>query len=219
LTPTREPPPDTPYRRDSDYPRRYRDDRFRSASGPRTHRREVAALKRLLAKASFRPGPWLDVPAGAGRLTAFLPSAAVQVDRSPDMLRAAPADSSARVCASATALPFADDTFAGALCHRLLHHIPTSAERVRILAELARVTDGPVVLSVFHAVCLQNARRTLARRLGKRRSGRTAITLARILADLRDAGLRARAFAPLLPLVSEQWLILAERDERHGLSP
>ena len=42
----------------------------------------------------------------------------------------------AAFCASVVALPFPDDSFAGALCHRLLQHIPTAVERIDILREL-----------------------------------------------------------------------------------
>jgi SAM-dependent methyltransferase len=154
---------------------------------------------------------WLDVPCGAGRLSELLPGTVVQVDRAREMLGAAPAAGHRQVCASAGALPFRDDAFAGSLCHRLLHHVPRSAERVRILSELRRVTDGPVLVSFFHAVSVQNARRLLRRGLRSRRSGRVAITLRRFRRELQAAGLRTRAAVPLMPLWSEQWLIWAER--------
>src|SRR5690606_4121730 len=64
---------EAPYVRDSDYPRRYRDERFDSGTGRRTHAREVRALRRLLARAPAVEGPWLDVPCGAGRLSELLP--------------------------------------------------------------------------------------------------------------------------------------------------
>jgi len=115
-----------------------------------------------------------------------------------------------RVCASVHQLPFADQTFAGTLCMRLLHHIPESEERRRILAELRRVSKGPVIVSFFHSVCLQNARRQLARRLGKTRSGRCAVRYSTIKGDLAAAGLEVVAARPLLRFVSEQWLLLAQ---------
>lgn len=203
---------ETPYVREPGYAERYRDRRFTTGSGRGTHRREVRAMRAILRVAlrpPSRPGPWLDAPAGAGRMSEQLPEPVFRIDRSAEMLRAAPGAGRA-ACASVHALPFADGTFAGALCHRLLHHLPTSAERVAVLAELRRVTDGPIVVSFFHAVSVQNARRSLARHLGKRRSGRCAITLRRFQRDLWDAGLRIRRVVPLLPLWSEQWLVLAE---------
>ena len=205
---------ETPYTREADYPRRYRDDRFQRGSGPRTHRLEARAIARLIAKTGVASGPWLDVPCGAGRFCRDLPQPVVGVDREAGMLRAAPQQDVAFLCASALALPFEDDSFRGALCHRLLHHVPSSRERVAILRELRRVTDGPVILSFFHSMSLQHARRVVSRRLGRRRSGRCAISLRRMLADLEEAGLRATAFHPLAPFISEQWLVLAERDSQ-----
>ncbi len=202
---------DTPYQRGSDYPRHYRDHRFCVGSGPRTHHRELRAIEGLLAAGSQREGLWLDMPSGAGRLSPHLPGPATLVDRDRSMLAAAGAGSP-RVQARARELPFADDHFVGALCMRLLHHIPRSAERVAILTELRRVTDGPILLSFFHSLCLQHLRRVVTRALRlKPRSGRCAVRVAQIRRDLEAAGLRAVADAPLLPWISEQWLIRAER--------
>src|SRR5690606_14337503 len=151
-------------------------------------------------------GTWLDLPCGTGRLSDLLPGDVVQVDRSQPMLEAITAPAAARVCASAQALPFADDAFVGALCHRLLHHVPRSEERIRILAELRRVTDGPVVVSFFRAVSFPHARRVVSRRLRRKPvSGRGAFTLRQFLVELQAAGLRARSCVGLAPFVSEQW--------------
>lgn len=202
---------ETPYLREPGYAERYRDRRFRQGHGPRTDRLERAALAGLLAGAAARAGPWLDVPCGAGRMSDLLPGPAVQVDRDPAML-AACVDGRPRICASAAALPFSDGVFAGALCLRLLQHIPASDERVRILAELARVTDGPVIVSFFDARSLQHVRRVVRRALGKTRSGRCAISRRALASDLRRAGLRPVRWAPLRRFVAEQTLVLAVRD-------
>ena len=198
----------TPYVREPGYPQRYRDRRFRSGTGPGTHGREIAAIRALLARTAARGGIWLDVPCGAGRLTELLPGRVVRVDQDLEMLRACPGGT-ARACASAHALPFVDAAFQGALCMRLMHHLPTSAERVAILAELSRVTAGPVLVSFFHSVSLQHARRVVRRRLGKTRSGRVAIRAHRFRGELAAAGLRAVHEIPLRRFVSEQWLVLA----------
>jgi hypothetical protein len=203
---------DTPYVRPAGYAEHYRDRRFAGGSGPATHRREQRAIRRLLRRAPSVPGPWLDAPSGAGRLTELLPGPTIQVDRDVAMLRSAP-DRWPKVCASCTRLPFADDAFAGSLCLRLLHHVPTSAERVAILGELRRVTRGPIVVSFFWSVTLQHARRLLARRLGKVRSGRHAITLRRLCRDAADAGLAVAAMVPIAPFVSEQCVALLQRSE------
>lgn len=200
----------TRWDREPGYALRYRDRRFTEASGARTDRRERAALCRLLRGLEIGAGPWLDVPSGAGRMSELLPGPVVQVDLDPAMLQAAPGERP-RARARAHALPFADDSFAGALCHRLIHHLPGSDERVQVLAELARVSRGPVVFSFFHATSLQHARRLIRRRTGKPRSGRGAVRLRTLLRDLERAGLRLEAAAPLLPFLSEQWLVRCRR--------
>ena len=208
--------PETPYLRETGYAERYRDQRFRSGTGTGTHRREVRALAALLAALpgdTDTTAPWLDVPAGAGRLTDLLPAAAsaVQADRDLSMLQAA-GPGHRRICASAQALPFADRSFAGVLCMRLLHHVPGAEERIRILGELCRVSRGPVVLSFFHAMSLQHLRRVVGTRLfGRRPSSRVAIRFATLEDELGVAGLTVVKKQPLRRFVSEQWLLLLQR--------
>ena len=216
---TRPSAPPTPYVRPEGYAEHYRDRRFAIGSGPRTHRREARAIRALLATAA--PGasptsdvrPWLDAPSGTGRLSDLLPGPVVQVDRHAPMLAACPGDAP-RIAASVHELPFADAAFAGVLCHRLFHHLPTPDERVAVLRELARVTDGPILLSFFHAGSVQHLRRTVRRRFGKTRSGRVAVSLRQMLRDADAAGLRLAAARPLLPLISEQWVVRLEAHDR-----
>lgn len=196
---------DTPYRREPGYAERYRDVRFQRAHGPATDRRERLALQRLLLRAGDADGLWLDVPSGTGRMAAELPGPSIGVDREISMLAAA---AGRRVCASATALPFQDGAFAGALCLRLLQHIPHADERVRILAELRRVCRGPAIVSFFDAHSLQHARRLLRRATGKPRSGRGAIGRRAFTAEAARAGFAVVAMRPLRRFWAEQTLVL-----------
>lgn len=198
---------ETRYDREAGYAERYRDRRFAAGTGGRTHVREVRAIRDLLALCDPDGGGWLDVPCGAGRLSELLPGPVVLVDRDEQMVRAA-ARGQPRVCASIHRLPFGSGTFHGALCMRLFHHIPTSEERRRILGELRRVTRGPVILSFFHSLSLQNLRRELGRRLGRRRSGRCAVRWRVMREDLHDAGFEVVATRPLARFLSEQWIVL-----------
>lgn len=198
---------ETPYLREPGYAERYRDRRFQTGSGAGTDRRERLVLRRLLAQAAAPDGPWLDAPSGAGRMTDELPAVAVQADRDPAMVAACPG-SRARVAASVHALPFADGVFAGVLCHRLLQHIPTSVERIDILRELRRVSRGVLIASFFDAHSLPHWRRQLRRRLGKNRSGRSAVARSRFCAELQAAGWRLVAMHALRRFWSEQTLVL-----------
>ncbi|MBL8754004.1 MAG: class I SAM-dependent methyltransferase [Planctomycetes bacterium] len=203
---------ETAYEREPGYAERYRDRRFHSGSGESTDRAERAALRQLLALTGATDGPWLDAPSGAGRMSAELPGPVVRVDRDAAMLAAAGPDRP-RACASVHALPFADGTFAGVLCHRLLQHIPTPVERITILKELARVGRGPIVVSFFDACSLQHLRRRVRRLFGKKRSGRSAVGRARFLAECRAAGLEPIAVRALRRFVAEQTLVLLRRTE------
>lgn len=200
---------ETPYRRDPGYAIHYRDERFRVATGPRTHLREVEAIRTLLDRAGAAGGCWLDMPCGAGRLSDLLPGKVVQVDRDRAMLTAC-TGSHPRVCGSGRSLPFRDGAFDGALCMRLMHHLAAADDRVAVLAELRRVTRGPVVVSFFESRSLQHLRRRLGRALGRPRSDRAAVSFAAFRDDLRAAGLQAVAWVPLRRFVSEQWIVLAE---------
>ncbi|MBM3974684.1 MAG: methyltransferase domain-containing protein [Planctomycetes bacterium] len=208
---------ETPYTREDGYARRYRDIRFTTGSGAGTDRRERAALAALLAAAARRglsvAGPWLDAPSGAGRMSGALPGLVVQADRDPAMVAAA-GPGRPRACASVHALPFGDGAFAGVLCHRLLQHIPGADERRAILAELARVSRGIVVVSFFDALSLQSLRRALRRWTGKTRSGRSAVRRGAFLAECRVAGLEPVAVRALRRFVGEQTLVLCVRAAR-----
>jgi 2-polyprenyl-3-methyl-5-hydroxy-6-metoxy-1,4-benzoquinol methylase len=210
------------YPRPRGYATDYRDRRFTTGTGRATHRAEESAIAGLLApgprqRDPAHGGPWLDVPAGAGRFLPLLASLGdvVQLDLVPDMLRAARAVHAGRpiqcVAGDARALPFRDQTFAGALCMRLFQHLPAPADRIACLAELRRVTRGPILLSFFHAWSLQHARRVLhrvlARLTGRRHSRRHAITLATLAAEAAAAGLVVTRSRPLLRFVSEQWIV------------
>lgn len=198
---------ETPYVREAGYAARYRDTRFHVGYGPRTDARERRAILELLARAGNPRGPWLDMPSGAGRLSDLLPPPVVQSDRNPAMLVAA-GPNHARACASASNLPFADGAFTGALCMRLLQHIPAPPERIRILRELARVTSGPVIVSFFDSLSLQAVRRWLRRLTGKKRSGRSSVGRTQLTAELHAAGLEPVAWHATLRFLGEQTLVL-----------
>ena len=141
------------------YRRKYR----RSWSRRLSHRREVAILRRALRRAGAK-GSVLDCPCGAGRMTPHILAFAQRVtcvDLAGAMIAEAK-DALARVRhdfpdrisfhrASASDLPFPDNSFHTSVCHRLIHHLPDAADRYAVLAELARVTTDRVVCSFSDA--------------------------------------------------------------------
>ncbi len=87
----------------------------------------------------------LNVGAGAG---SYEPTdrEVVAVEPSPEMIRQRPQGAAPVARAVAGALPFADGTFDGALALLTVHHWPDPAAG---LAELRRVTRGPIVVLTF----------------------------------------------------------------------
>lgn len=126
-----------------------------------SNRRELAAVRAALERAGAR-GRVLDCPCGAGRLVPTLLGVAehvTAVDLSPAMVAEAQAAlaheaAAGRVefaVAPADRLPFADDAFDTAVCHRLLHHLATPEARAPVWRELARVAERRVVASFSDA--------------------------------------------------------------------
>ena len=131
------------------------------------HRREAALVSRMLARFG-RIGRLLDCPCGAGRMlatNAHHAGSVVGADLWPTMLREALRHGFRLAAADIHRLPFRDDHFEVAVCHRLLHHIVDSDERVEILTELARVTSRGVVLSFWDAGTRRGQRIRSSRRI------------------------------------------------------
>ena len=108
--------------------------------GRREEPRIAAAILAALGSAS----PVLNVGAGAG---SYEPPdrLVVAVEPSAVMIRQRPPGAAPAVRAQAEALPFGDKTFGAAMAVLTVHHW---GDRARGLAEVRRVTDGPVVLFV-----------------------------------------------------------------------
>lgn len=89
--------------------------------------------------------PVLNVGAGAG---SYEPTdrGVVAVEPSPTMLRQRPPGSAVAVRGVADHLPFGDGAFGGAMALLTVHHWP---DPLAGLAELRRVTRGPVVVFTF----------------------------------------------------------------------
>ncbi len=142
-----------------------------------SNRRELHVVDRALTEAGTR-GRVLDCPCGAGRLVPTLlghaehvsatDASGAMVDEARDALATeAAAGRVAFTVASVESLPFPDDHFDTAVCHRLIHHVADPAERARMLSELARVAKRRVVLSFNDATTFKHRlqmRRGRARR-------------------------------------------------------
>ncbi|MFZ1545788.1 MAG: class I SAM-dependent methyltransferase [Candidatus Nitrotoga sp.] len=108
-------------------------------------------------------GRWLDVGCGPQAHVAHtLPGAMIGVDCAAGVLPATQRDGVVCVCATATALPFAAQSFDGVVCFGLLHHL-SDAEADTALAEMRRVLRAGGIILVFDSVSPRSAvRRPLA---------------------------------------------------------
>ena len=110
--------------------------------GYREYRRPDPRLAEAIARALDKSENVVNVGAGAG---SYEPSdrAVVGVEPAMTMIRQRPPRSAPVVQASATDLPFRDDSFGAALAVLTVHHWP---DRARGLGELARVVRQRVVV-------------------------------------------------------------------------
>lgn len=171
-----------------------------------THRlREPICVNAALAQ--LRPGSRvLDLPCGAGYLTTALVDAGFQVtgaDVSRHMIeRAQLAWQSACTerperCGKAQfaiqdimQTSFPDGYFDAVVCNRLFHHFNEPAMRCAALAELRRITAGPVVVFYFDRFAIDTIRMASLRALfGKYRRDRIPISSRKFAAEAASVGL------------------------------
>jgi SAM-dependent methyltransferase len=206
--------------RDPEEARNYDTRRFRSFRGQLVDRRERALVERALAAAGLAPGGrLLDLPAGTGRLAALFRAhgaAVIAADRSREMLRHAAEYEGKAVQADVVALPFRSGAFDLVVSLRLLGHLPP-AVRAAALDELARVSRGPLIVACYDSTWVTRLRRRLGP--AARRGAWFAEPLRSTRAELVARGFRVRLALPLLPFLSETWILLLERAAPVALPP
>jgi SAM-dependent methyltransferase len=203
---------------------------YRSVDAGRYERRRYGGLRRrmnlwLLQRALDRAlepvdrtRPLLDVPCGTGILHDFLVARGFRVvgsDISPAMLGRARRREGAlgHVRADLEIPPWRPGSFGAVLCARFLMHLP-SASRPRVLGTLGELTDGPLVVTVCHPYTLKHATRALRRWLGWQTKASPRLTRAALEAEVHSAGLRVERIVPLVPIVSEVWVVVMSHASR-----
>jgi hypothetical protein len=86
-------------------------------------------------------------------------------------------------------------------------HLPAS-DRPRVLRTLAELTGGPLVATVCHPYTLKSFGRFVRRGLGGRPKHSARLTRRELAAEVRAAGLVLRRVIPVLPLLSEVWVVV-----------
>jgi FkbM family methyltransferase len=203
----------------------------RSLVGSRTHEREVRCIRRALdgVGAGARV---LDLPCGTGRLLPMLleagfhvteaDSSAHMIDRARETAEAIRADPErvAYAVADVSRLPFDDGAFDAVVCNRLLHHFREPEARRKALAELSRVSRGPVVASFFCSEGWDGAvfhvRNALA---SEKATDRIPIPFRAFADDADAAGLVIDATMPTRPGISKQWYVVMRRARQAAAVP
>jgi len=155
-------------------------------------RREAVLLRRLLG-GQGRCGILLDLPSGGGRLSPTLEPFAnllVEADIAPGQLHYAQTRSRLErqpvwMTASAFHIPFKAKSVDGTVCCRLCHHLPTHAERTRLVSELLRVSSRFAVMSFFDYHSLKNVLRRLRRPMD-RKPPKLTMTVAEVRSLARE---------------------------------
>jgi ubiquinone/menaquinone biosynthesis C-methylase UbiE len=172
-------------------------------------------LERTLARglaAVPRGGVVLDAPCGTGILADFLRGRGLRVlgmDISPAMLGVATTRRPAvgHVRADLEALPLKPGSVDAVVSTRFLMHLPPEL-RPRMLAGLARVSRGPVVATVCHPYTVKSFGRAVRRAFGGKAKRSPRLTRRELEREVREAGLQLDACLPVLPLLSEVWVIV-----------
>jgi ubiquinone/menaquinone biosynthesis C-methylase UbiE len=189
----------------------------RYGSGARRLNQHLLTSRLRRALEGVAGGTVLDVPCGTGVLKDLFASLRLRVtsaDISPAMLAVAgERGGTVRVRADIERLPFRRDAFDAVVCNRFLMHLPASL-RPAVLADLGRVSRGPVVFTVCHPYTLKSASRAFRRRLGLWTKRQPRIRREALAAEVAEAGLRLRDVAWVAPLLSEVWVVVAERNGR-----
>ena len=191
--------------------RRYERRRY----GGRMRRLNLRLLEWALARALSGVAPdglVLDVPCGTGILARFLAARGFRVigtDLSPAMLAVAHErpEPLGHVRADLEMPPYAPGTFDAVVCTRFLMHLPAES-RPRVLRTLAELARGPLVGTVCHPYTLKTFGRGVRRLLGRQAKRSPRLTRSALAAEVAAAGLRLERVIPVMPILSEVWVVV-----------
>jgi ubiquinone/menaquinone biosynthesis C-methylase UbiE len=182
-------------------------------------RREFTLLRQLIGRVG-RSKVILDLPCGGSRLTPAFAEAAglvIEADIAHGQLLFGRAESSVAtprvwMTASAFHIPLRDNSVDGTICVRLSHHMPTAAERERLLAELLRVSRRFVIMTFFDHHSLKNLLRRL-RSPFDRQPPKMTMTTARVAELAGERGARLITAPPLSRIGSGHRYALIAKDQ------
>jgi SAM-dependent methyltransferase len=184
--------------------------------------RESLLIRRYIRRVG-RSRAILEIPCGGGRLTpAFADSTELVIEADVAIGQVLYGRQNAKtgvqrvwMTASAFHIPLRDGSVDGAVCVRLLHHLPSAAERERLFAELLRVSRRFVIITFFDRRSLKHLTWRL-RHPFSRKARKPALTAAEVAALARSHGGRLVATAPLSRFGSGHRYALVLKEDAPG---
>src|SRR5215472_17036862 len=169
------------------------------------------ALSRALATVPAG-GIVMDAPCGTGILWSFLRRKGFRVvgaDISPAMLAVAKrrSESLGQMRADLEKPPCRPRSVDAVVSNRFMMHLPPDV-RPRVLRALADLTRGPVIATICHPYTYKSFQRALRRMLGAKVKRSPRLTRRELVAEAASAGLRIQRVIPVLPLLSEVWVVV-----------
>src|SRR5262245_21057846 len=197
---------------------------YRKLDAERYERRRYGSLGRrlnlrLLERALARGldgvpagGLVLDAPCGTGILSSFLQRQGFRVvgaDISPAMLAVAHRRGTTlgHVRADLEHPPCRPRSVDAVVSSRFMMHLPAGT-RPRVLRTLAELARGPVVATVCHPYTYKSFQRSLRRMLGWNVKRSPRLTRRELSAEAASAGLHLERVIPVLPVLSEVWVVV-----------
>jgi len=194
--------------------RRYEERRYGSLGRRLNHWLLERALTRGLADVA--PGSVvLDAPCGTGILTGLLHRLGhktLAADIGPAMLAVARTrrQDLGLVRADLERPPLRAGAVDAVVSARFLMHLPPSL-RPSVLKAMATVASGPVVATVCHPYTLKSGLRALRRLVGFQAKKSPRLTRRELAAEVQAAGLVLERVIPVLPILSEVWVVVLRR--------
>jgi SAM-dependent methyltransferase len=191
--------------------RRYEARRYGGAMRRLNHRLLERALAQGLAGVR-QGGIVLDAPCGTGILADFLRGLGFRVlgaDISPAMLEVARERGPfvGHVRADLERPPLRAGSVDAVVSTRFLMHLPAEL-RPRVLRALATLARGPVVATVCHPYTVKSFGRAIRRAIGVHAKKSPRLTRRELEAEVAAAGLRLDRVIPVMPILSEVWVIV-----------
>ena len=169
------------------------------------------ALARALAGVPAG-GLVLDAPCGTGILSVFLRRRGFRVigaDISPAMLAVARRRDAAlgHVRADLEQPPLGPRSVDAVVSSRFMMHLPADT-RTRMFRTMADLARGPVIATVCHPYTWKSFQRAVRRRLGGSAKRSPRLTRRELAAEAASAGLQLERVIPVLPVLSEVWVVV-----------